>query len=516
MSLAVSSPSDYHELEKENNLLKQQYAELNNKYKEQLVLNESLNVKFTKLNNDYRLMCTAYIKHEKDFSAKREEFNTLQAFANDSFTQNELLIEELKKKSEEVLELPKLKEEHANMLKTTTKIKNVGTSFYNKIMGSISLMNTIKQYLNPELITENSCEWGGLYGSVLRHLFELPFSLKEEFKTTGYGDPQGTDCNILLFKNIVTRNELKNNIHDFFVNMYNYVNVWKCAMDKVEPFKLDNLIVFNVADGPDKSINSYVIKAYDENKNIVTFNIIGWMPSYYSMNGMPDNTYDFDVNSLIMSEQGIKYGYGTYYSERNKLNMFSTIINNIAKKEADCLIDVIKYQKVLTEHRLRNERQSALLSFASFMSSKMEIITRGYKIVSQFDIPKVSIEEKEDCLISACQAPYMNVHLICDHKISLMSYIGCVKSQTSPYVDTYLCPYCRENLLVNIETSKPTPMNISSMKLEKNQLKLKNEVTDAQCFSNESNEFIANLMSRVTNNRDQQQLNSAQPSPRNV
>ena len=64
-----------------------------------------------------------------------------------------------------------------------------------------------------------------------------------------------------------------------------------------------------------------------------------------------------------------------------------------------------------------------------------------YDILSETPFLKLSVNTEEDCIISCCEPPYLEIELVCGHNISLVTLVGLICEHEYTYRLT--CPMCR-------------------------------------------------------------------------
>jgi hypothetical protein len=68
-----------------------------------------------------------------------------------------------------------------------------------------------------------------------------------------------------------------------------------------------------------------------------------------------------------------------------------------------------------------------------------------------FKYPKYSIETENECYITAHPAPYINIHTVCGHKISIHALRGIVTKGKLNYTEAVRCPQCNHDLIPAFE-----------------------------------------------------------------
>jgi hypothetical protein len=167
----------------------------------------------------------------------------------------------------------------------------------------------------------------------------------------------------------------------------------------------------------------------------LTFHIYAWTPLHLM---------DFSVNVLRLSMEGI--------SSMVTAQDFLQTLENILHHQATFLRkpDQLQLAAFPPHDVLPYETKSIYLSqIADLLSIPyLNLLESGYNIVGK--TPCVSIETKEECLITGCKPPYPVVKLHCEHTISIMAYKGLVKVQSHESTEAIKCPICRSPCLLHI------------------------------------------------------------------
>jgi hypothetical protein len=111
--------------------------------------------------------------------------------------------------------------------------------------------------------------------------------------------------------------------------------------------------------------------------------------------------------------------------------------------------NLTKRVKKLIETMEREQRQSIWEDILNVLDHDIRYLDQGYDVLDIGDnkMIKFSIEKKEPCSITMIQAPYMKVHLACNHELSLMAIYGIIYAGKSDDTESILCPICRYNLI---------------------------------------------------------------------
>jgi hypothetical protein len=391
---------------------------------------------------------------------------------------NQLLDKEIELKNAQI-KINELETQLLDKEKIINKSVNIGKDFVNKLICIISLRKTFKQLLGINFI---------ISGSFIRQIFELPVALSESFITSGYGNPIGHDIDIFLteFQNIKLIEKIREKIKE----MNNFIKYNKLSPSVFPPIKFGEYELIEITDSTLKemspnemmgkikllNIPHYIFKLKDDNNNLITIDILGWKPE---SDILWPNT-DFNVNSLFLTNTGIIS------------NDFDDILYNIINKEAKCLINLKILHDALIEVKPKSEKRNRLNQIIYFLTNRIKIIGVGYNIWGN-NIPDIFIEYNESCLISELSPPFLSINLLCNHNISIMTFIGII-NEINDFTEAISCPFCRKSILMKFK-------NISAKEIlfwTPNKIEVKNEpinvtvpkLDEKQIFSNESKEFI--------------------------
>jgi len=368
--------------------------------------------------------------------------------------------------------------ENKNIIDKSVKI---GKDFVNKIKCILSLRKTFQELLNTP---------GYVGGSLIRQLFELPVALSELFDTPGYGNPIGRDIDIYL--SLYEDTDLKIKFQEKIKEINNYIQFHKISPQTFPPIKFGEYELIQITDstliemaenemfGKKKLLNipHYLFILKDSNNIQITIDVLGWKPE--SDNYWPN--YDFDVNKLYLLKDGI---HG---------DDFDNILNHIINKEARCEINLKLLHNTLTDVAPKSEKIPKLNQLIFFLTNRMKLIGNGYKICG-LDVPDIFIEKKDHCPISNISPPYLSLNLICNHQMSIMTFIGII-NEINNYTEAIRCPYCRNSILMKFNEVEST--NIISWvpfvpHYEPVQLIIQKS-DEIQMFSSESQEYIRNIL----------------------
>ena len=367
------------------------------------------------------------------------------------------------------------------------KSVKIGKDFVNKIKCVLSLRKTFKELLDTS---------GFIGGSLIRQLFELPVALSESFSTMGFGDPIGRDIDIYLYKCRYDCDVpfFSSKLQEKIKEMNNFIKFHKLSPHTFPAIKFGDYELVEITDstltelsdddmiGKKKLYNipHYLFILKDSANFQITIDVLGWKTEsdFYWPN------CDFDVNKLFISDSGIN----------TPDDDFDDVINQIINKETKCIVELKLLHDTLSDILPKSEKRSKLNQLVFFLTNRMKIIGTGYKICGN-NIPKIFIEEKEYCNISDMPPPYLSINLVCNHNISLMTFVGII-NELNQYTEAIRCPYCRDSILMkfdNIEATEviswiPTEQHIEVIPLT---VQKSNEIS---LFSAESKEYITNIL----------------------
>jgi len=389
------------------------------------------------------------------------------------------------------------------------KAQKVGKAFVDRFTIFMVLWNTFTSIFKEYNIDID----GGLNGSFIRQFFELPFSIAEQFKEEGFGNPIGHDIDIILATESLLSHSVEIVIKDVLTKTMKkyqeYINYSLINPELIKPIIIANKKLIQVSDVTIKSkdikqndpvgkkvlqdIPHYVLKFMDNiDKTIFEVDVMAFKP--ISRDGW--NNCDFNVNSCLLNQYGL--------ITKDKFNGFLDIISSIKNKEATCVIDFEMLNQNATRIGIfRDEKVPYHMQMAWMLNNRFKILNVGYNsIVSESKIIDYSIANTEECIITGCKPPYYNINLNCGHQISLMSYIGIIEDSRFDSSEAIRCPLCRENLSVNLVNKLPqAPEKIQmtdistvlNSKIEDCKLEEKEE----RCIiSKDSEEYIRELINK--------------------
>jgi hypothetical protein len=372
-------------------------------------------------------------------------------------------------------------------------IKNIGSAFVGRNTAITSLVKLFEQFHITDVM---------IGGSFCRKIFELPKAMSVDIDyESDYGNPMGHDIDLVLFNE--PEISKSKDIIEMMSMIQNYLTVYRLVdSSKCLPIKLGNYNIVDVIDITLTSIVStdpigkkilvdiphFLIKASDDNTNMITFDIIGWRPV---SENWPSG--DFDVNCLNISTNGISINPVAKRS-------FFEILNHIYNKEAESRIDLEYFQSILDISGMtRADKIPHLNQISHFFADRLKVLTSGYKtITSLYGVPCFEIEEHEPCFITQCDAPYVNLIFECNHKLSIMAYIGEVTKGIKEHSESISCPQCRGPFKIKFQTKLPSILLAPSIHIPLYDSKLNSKYIDENkasknLLSSEALDYIKNL-----------------------
>jgi hypothetical protein len=334
------------------------------------------------------------------------------------------------------------------------KIKNIGKDIKEKVEFIISFDGFVEKYLTS---IDNNIRMN-VFGSFTRQLFEALFNMSSLTEMEGYGNTTGHDIDIYLYESNPRSNEMysEDTIKEFVNKMKQYVKIYSLSPDtvpkpKIGPYTLINIeektitqskLNKNSTPGLKILLNipHYSFEFINSNNKLIVVEVIAWKPPKNEF----WNNIDFDVNSFVFD----KFGISTSIP-----NMFN-VIGNIMNKNAECMIELDKLNNYCDMPITRAEKVPMLLQLGYFLTERLKISSVGYKnLYSLSGIPVIATENVDDCPITSCKAPYINIKLVCGHEVSVHYFIRELKQGGNEYSEALSCPFCRGNLKLQIDYS---------------------------------------------------------------
>jgi hypothetical protein len=418
---------------------------------------------------------------------------------------------------------------YMTQLKTqNNKTKKIGKAHTDRIEIFTKLFRNFKKLFEPEY-----CLDGGVNGSWIRQLFELPYALANNFSDIGFGNPLGHDLDLVLM-----------NTRDINIESYNakFIKIMKSFQEHVNlsavselinPIIIANKTLIQVSDNTVTQdaikegdpigkkilldIPHYIFKFKDlDDNSIFEVDILAYKPQ--SSEGW--TTVDFNVNQYVLNEKGIvKSRNDDYWSSSIIGEDFFEFLDSIKKREAVCKID---FDTILDNTKrwglLRQDKVSYFMQIAFVLTNRFKILNVGYtNITSRLNMIDYAINKTEECPITGCQPPYYEITLKCLHKISLMCFIGILEESKFESSEAIRCPICRNDFDVNLIDKKPEKLQYFELKnmndIVKKQLEncYLEEKEESKIQSDDSEDYIQSLINKKPEPLNLRQIDNPLP-----
>ena len=403
-----------------------------------------------------------------------------------------------------IQKIPELHKLHSEKeaYKVIDKLRDVGTDFTDKISICNSILKYINRYMNVT---------GGVVGSFIRQMMELPFLMKDVYKindedTECFGNPIDHDVDIVLIKDI--GDKYKHNTRRAIINVMNRMNkeigklkfgdyivseigdVTVISVDEFDPIGKQNLLnVPHYQIRLDKSetdiynLNSSLVVVLgdeesppDRSRSII-IDIMAWYPEYdpgsiernnkrYYSKILPTlwPTTDFDVNSLVMSKTG-------FTANSTGFNLFD-MFENIEKRRTRCLIDLKQIHNEMNYCPDKIGKIICLKQLSFFIGNRMKILSNGYKQITG-NIPDYGIESEKEDKITLSIPPYLVYKLECGHDISSHVLTSLMQKNTAENFN-FLCNKCGKDFKLKFSNKFESDSETKS----EDELKSENEFDD--------------------------------------
>ena len=351
----------------------------------------------------------------------------------------------------------KLNNQNIFLLNIIDNAKQMGKDYIEKINCLTHIQKTFNNIFdNADCI---------IYGSIIRQIFELPKSLSTFFDDYNYGNSINDEIDIHIYNN---KPDIKNiqMISEKILEIHKIINLHQLLPDIVTPPKFGNYNLVHIEDKTirvqsynsihDSSVigNPYYkfhLNNINDKNNILIINIYGW--TNYK-NKSKNITH---IENLCLSNNGIIFN--NLFNINNN-STFVNIINDIINKEMITNIDLKSIHEIINKPIEKKDKCLELLKFIDFFINKIELIKCGYQLKSSiYEIPEYIIEKVEPCDITSINAPYIKFKLVCDHYISIMSFLGIINSEIEG-TESIQCPYCRDQLNISFTVSLPSEIKI--------------------------------------------------------
>lgn len=312
---------------------------------------------------------------------------------------------------------------------------------------------------------------GGIKGSYTRTLLELPFALSEGFATPGYGNPIGRDIDICVFDQRQVPNENVNlaRVDKLKSLMLSLKCKLSCSKYQKQPgpifgdYSLTHIKDVTITEQtPNMSpsalsllgIPHYVLTMTDSDGVSIQIDLLESNPN--SSAQWPCG--DFSVNELTLGDTGLK-------PLKKVAKSFMSILNNIANKEAVC--DIRFQTGDIANNGSMFARNAIFRCISFFMMNRIKVIDSGYRLVThKHKLPEFRIERTEPCSVTACDAPYPVLKLICGHELSAPAFNGIIYQSSNEYTHAVMCPLCRASLAISTVEVAQTPVAVPSINLD--------------------------------------------------
>jgi hypothetical protein len=440
---------------------------------------------------------------------KKKKYNSIRKYDLDR------IIEVLEKAETENI---KKEEELISQKAVLNKNKSIGKAYKDRMEIYTTLWNNLKSQfitmINPDIIKPN----GGITGSFIRQLFELPHAMANDFSEKGFGNPIGHDLDIVLFLNLIEYDKpiIADAFHKIMKKYQEHITFSCLNPDIFKPIEIANKKLIQICNVTlsDTDLNPcdpigkrvligiphYVLKFKDiSDSTIFEVDLLAYKPN--TTDGWTNT--DFNVNGLVMGEFGVACDHHN--------STFNDFLTSIARREAICHInfDEINYHATIPGV-LREERVPYFMQIAWMLRNRFKILNYGYKniVSSNTSLIDYSIQTEDDCCITSCAPPYYDIKLKCSHKISLMAYIGIIEESKFDSSEAIRCPLCREDLVVNLimkEPEKPKLIEIKTyadiINKELKECKLE-EKEEKKILSEDSDQYIKDMINKHTPTAD--------------
>lgn len=420
----------------------------------------------------------------------------------------------------------KKEEELISQKAILNKNKLIGKAHIDRLEIFTTLWNNLKSQFTSMILPISGVNMvqpnGGITGSFIRQLFELPHAMANDFSEKGFGNPIGHDLDIVLYFNLNEYDKaiITDAFHKIMKKYQEHITFSSLNSDICKPIVISNKKLVQICDATLKDtdikpsdpigkrvligIPHYVLKFKDiSDSTVFEVDLLAYKPNI--TDGWTNT--DFNVNGLIMGEFGVSLDHGD--------SNFNDFLTSIAKREAICHInfDEINYHATKTGF-LREQKVPYFMQLAWMLRNRFKILNYGYKnIVSHGSLIDYSIQTEDDCCITSCAPPYYDIKLKCSHKISLMAYIGIIEESKFESSEAIRCPLCRDDLVVNLIMKEPenpklieikTYADIINEELKDCKLEVKEE---KKILSEDSDQY----MKEIINKQPSTEVPSAEP-----
>jgi len=322
--------------------------------------------------------------------------------------------------------------------------------FLNNKFDIIQKMKLINMLFN---ISKKQKAKSSVVGSFPRQMIE--FSMHSGNNFLFYGKPYNRDVDYVVFDSPQNISEYDKFIEEVTKNnkFFNY-SIVSLKDVTIQPD-------YNSPPGKRalENIPHHKLCLIDFNTNHkIDIDFIGWKPK--SVDGWTE--YDFDVNSLKITEKGIMCS--------NYISIYSSIVDKVA----ECVIDIEGINKKAQSGENRPNFKKYMAQIIYFLTERLKIVNDGYIIKSKKSLPSIYIEEEETCPVSKCEAPYPVVELECNHFITL-PHLGYL------LINDDKCPHCDKDIKLMMQSS-PSEYNFS---------------LNSRCISSDAKTFLRRAITQI-------------------
>lgn len=348
---------------------------------------------------------------------------------------------------------PVHKNTSTNVYKEKIELLREMTEIYtSKLQFCVSFLS----YLSGESRYASTTNASGIYGSFLRKIFEFPYALLEYINSddtewkSGYGNFMNGDIDIFILPH--------SNLPSAHIDSCKGKEEMFHILNKLNVTFGMYLATRNEIFRP--KFGSYFYDGHIQTTEYVTENTpscsITYRLFFTHQNGnhkfhvdltscLSEKCVDLSINNLKMTTHGL-----CSQNSQSFIHCLNDIINKQTRVFNHSFVNI--EESVWTNPTPRDVKVSNLNLSISFIKKRLlKIIEKGYSLKGYF-LPVIEIEKNEDCIITSIKAPYPTLQLSCMHKISLMAYIGVVNKGALNFSEAIRCPYCRNNMSLNLVT----------------------------------------------------------------
>jgi hypothetical protein len=336
-----------------------------------------------------------------------------------------------------------IKNKLTRIQKTLNQMEMYGKFKTDYLNNKLLAITTFLTYLN-KVCDVNSTR---IFGSFVRNLFERAFT--HELDTTGYGDSQNHDVDMIIFNTSDIYEEHKDKFNSLIATLKVFGNLAEdttCSIsfNGYRVIRVDEKTMVDDDGIPGKTrlldIPHYATYLKNE-KDIIKIDILA-----YNVHDTIDWPGDYDVNGLYIDCDGVHCA---------KNENFMSVLLNISRRSAVCNINFETIVKK-TNEGTRDDREIYLKQIVFYLNMRTKILEVGYENIYSLHKHLVyDIETKEDCPISGRAPPFIKIKMQCGDWISLMAFSGVVGIRGSDYTESICCPMCRSTLMPELISKTP-------------------------------------------------------------